>query len=193
MTTGPPIARPSTLAGLGASRREASLTKIACSIIVAPRPPYSFGQEIPAQPASWSFSCHSRRKAITSSRPLSGSGPGWFSSSQVRTSSRNSCSDGERLRSTRRGYSLLSGSDPLDQGAGAETAAAAHRHQAHLLVGALHLVEQGGDQPGAGRAERVPEGDRAAVDVDAVHVGVELAAPGGDDRGEGLVDLDQVD
>ena len=77
-------------------RRAASPTKIACSIIVAPRPPYSFGQEMPAQPASCSLCCHSRRKAITSSRPASGSGPGWFSSSQARTSSRNSCSDGER-------------------------------------------------------------------------------------------------
>src|SRR5437868_2471457 len=99
MTTGPPIARPRTLAGLGASWRLASAAKIACSIIVAPRPPYSFGQEIPAQPAACSFSCHSRRKAITSSSPASGSGPGWFSCSQVRTSSRNSSSDGDSVRS----------------------------------------------------------------------------------------------
>src|SRR4051794_25698193 len=99
MTTGPPMARPSRLAGLGASGRAASPTKIACSIIVAPRPPYSFGQEMPAQPAACSFSCHSRRKAITSSRPASGSGPGWFSCSQERTSSRNSSSDGDSVRS----------------------------------------------------------------------------------------------
>ena len=102
MTTGPPIARPSTLAGLGASWRAASPTKIACSIIVAPRPPYSFGQEIPAQPAACSFSCHSRRKAITSSRPPSGSGPGLFASSQARTSSRNCSSDGDSVRSIAR-------------------------------------------------------------------------------------------
>src|SRR4051794_29814088 len=99
MTTGPPIASPSTLAGLGASSRAASPTKIACSIIVAPRPPYSFGQEIPAQPAACSFNCHSRRKAITSSSPASGSGPGWFACSQARTSSRNSSSDGDSVRS----------------------------------------------------------------------------------------------
>ena len=37
------------------------------------------------------------------------------------------------------------------------------------------------------------EGDRAAVDVDAIHVGVVLTPPRGDDGREGLVDLDQVD
>src|SRR4051794_11866755 len=71
--------------------------------MVAPRPPYSFGQEIPAQPARCSWSCHSRRKAITSSRPASGSGPGWFSCSQERTSSRNSSSDGDSVRSIESG------------------------------------------------------------------------------------------
>src|SRR5204863_7781976 len=71
--------------------------------------------------------------------------------------------------------------------------AAAHRHEADLLVGALELVQQGGDQARAGRAERVAEGHRPAVDVDAVHVGVQFAPPGGDHGGERLVDLDQVD
>ena len=48
-------------------------------------------------------------------------------------------------------------------------------------------------QLGARGAERVAEGDGAAVDVDLVHVGVVLLLPGQHDRGEGLVDLDQVD
>ena len=47
------------------------------------------------------------------------------------------------------------GSDALDQRAGAEPTAAAHRHEADLLVGALELVQQRRDQPRAGRAERV--------------------------------------
>src|SRR3954469_20118426 len=84
-------------------------------------------------------------------------------------------------------------SDALNQRAGAEPAAAAHGHQAGLLVGALHLVEQRGDQARAGRAERVTERDRAAIDVDAVHVGLQLPPPGGDDGGERLIDLDEVD
>ncbi len=99
MTTGPPIASPSTLAGLGASWAAASPVKIACSIIVAPRPPNSFGQEIPAQPAACSLRCHSPRKAMTSSSEPSGSGPGLLARSQVATSSRNPSSDGDSVRS----------------------------------------------------------------------------------------------
>src|ERR671919_121527 len=161
ITTGPPIARPSTFAGDGVSARVASMTKIACSIRVAPRPPYSFGHEIPAQPASCSLLCHSRRNCTTSSSP-SGSGPGWFSSSQLRTPSRKPSSCGVSERSMGR---ELPGSDALDDRARAEAAAAAHRHQAGLLVGALQLVQERGDQAGAGRTEGVSERDRAAVDV----------------------------
>src|SRR3954465_13692890 len=48
ITTGPPIARPSTFALAGAFARAISSLKIAFSISVAPRPPYSFGQDRPA-------------------------------------------------------------------------------------------------------------------------------------------------
>ena len=60
-------------------------------------------------------------------------------------------------------------------------------------VGALELVQRLGDEDGAGAAERVAEGDGAAVGVDLGQVGAELARPGQHHRGEGLVDLDQVD
>src|SRR6478752_7070155 len=104
MTTGPPIARPRTLAGGGTSARAISWEKIACSISVAPRPPYSDGQEMPAQPASCSWRCQSRRKLTTASRPSpSGSEPGSFCSSQARSSSRNCSSEGESVRSIGRG------------------------------------------------------------------------------------------
>ena len=45
----------------------------------------------------------------------------------------------------------------------------------------------------AGRTEWMPERDRAAVHVHPFDVGLELALPGGDDRRERLVDLDQVE
>src|SRR3954451_5555338 len=48
ITTGPPITSPSTLATPGAFWRAISSLKIACSISVAPRPPYSFGHDRPA-------------------------------------------------------------------------------------------------------------------------------------------------
>ena len=52
ITTGPPITMPSTFTGGGALARAISSPNRACSTIVAPRPPYSFGQEKPAYPAS---------------------------------------------------------------------------------------------------------------------------------------------
>ena len=48
-------------------------------------------------------------------------------------------------------------------------------------------------EAGAGAAERVAEGDRAAVDVEPLLVDAELADAGEDLGGEGLVELDQVD
>ena len=83
--------------------------------------------------------------------------------------------------------------DPLDQRRRAEPAAAAHRHEAELLVRALELVQQRRDQPRAGRAERMAERDRAAVHVDPLRIGAELLLPGADDRREGLVHLEEVD
>src|SRR5918996_1607337 len=69
ITTGPPMTRPSTFAGRGAFARASSWPKIDCSISVAPRPPYSFGHETPAQPAACRVRCHARsssRKACSS-------------------------------------------------------------------------------------------------------------------------------
>jgi hypothetical protein len=54
-------------------------------------------------------------------------------------------------------------------------------------------MDQRGEQAGAGGAEGVAEGDRAAADVDPGQVGAGLALPGQHHRGECLVDLDQVD
>src|SRR3954447_10001657 len=100
MTVGPPIVSPSTLAICGARARANSSKRIACSICVAPLPPYSVGQVSPAQPRSLSLRCQSRRNWNEASSP-SGSLPGWFSAIQARRSSRNSCSAGESVRSTR--------------------------------------------------------------------------------------------
>src|SRR5215211_1552705 len=84
-------------------------------------------------------------------------------------------------------------SEPLDERARAQAAAAAHGHEADLPVGALELVQQRGDQARPGRAERVTERNGATIHVDAIPIRVELPAPGGDDRRERLVDLDEID
>ena len=76
ITTGPPITSPSTLAGRGAFERAISSLKIVCSISVAPRPPYSFGHEMPAQPAACSLPCHSRSNSNRAWSSPSGAVPG---------------------------------------------------------------------------------------------------------------------
>ena len=48
-------------------------------------------------------------------------------------------------------------------------------------------------EPHAGGAERVADGDRAAIDVELVLVEAELARAGHDLRAERLVDLEAVD
>src|SRR6201992_513973 len=83
--------------------------------------------------------------------------------------------------------------DALDDGAGRQRSTGAHRDQRGGLVGALQLVQRGGDQPAAGATHRVPQCDRAAVDVDLVHVWVVHPRPGQHDRRERLVDLGDVD
>ena len=65
-----------TFAGRGAFARASSSPKMDCSIRVAPRPPYSLGHETPAQPASWSFFCHSRSNSNWTWSPPRGAGPG---------------------------------------------------------------------------------------------------------------------
>ena len=67
--------RPSTFAICGARARANSSKRIACSICVAPEPPYSVGHVSPAQPRSLSLRCQSRRNWNEASSP-SGSRPG---------------------------------------------------------------------------------------------------------------------
>src|SRR5262249_48084101 len=55
--------------------------------------------------------------------------------------------------------------NPLDDGRGAHAAADAQGHQRGLLVGALELVEHGAKDHRAGRAERMAQRDRPAIDV----------------------------
>src|SRR5580692_1457428 len=83
--------------------------------------------------------------------------------------------------------------EPLDNGAGRQRTAAAHRHEPVRLVAALELVQNRRDQPTAGRADGVADGDGATVHVDLVHVGIVHAGPTHHDGGEGLVHLEEVD
>src|SRR5215471_14685545 len=88
---------------------------------------------------------------------------------------------------------VANSSETLDDGGRGHGATGAHGDQGGGGVPALQLMQGGGDQPGSGAADRVAEGDRAAVDVDLVRVGPVHAEPGQDHRGERLVDLEQGD
>src|SRR5215468_11371667 len=65
--------------------------------------------------------------------------------------------------------------------------------EAFLGVALLHLVEQRHKDAGAGGADRMAEGDRAAVDVDLVGIPAEVLVDGAGLRRERLVRLDQVE
>src|SRR4051812_10090033 len=85
------------------------------------------------------------------------------------------------------------GSDPLEDRPGRHRSASTHGDERAGAVGALELVERGGDQPGPGGADRVPQCDRAAVDVGALERCTGLLRPGQDDGRKRLVDLEQVE
>src|SRR3984885_15642061 len=87
----------------------------------------------------------------------------------------------------------LSRSDALDDRRGAHAPADAQRDERRALAGALELVERRAEDHRAGCAQRMAHGDRAAVDVDLAVVEVERLAKAQHDRGERLVDLEEVD
>src|ERR1044072_9906854 len=87
----------------------------------------------------------------------------------------------------------LAPSDGFEHGRQALADADAHGRNAEPAAAAAQLAEKGGGEAGAGAAEWVAEGDRAAVDVEALLVEPELSGAGEDLGGEGLVELDQVD
>src|SRR5438034_6352698 len=98
MIVGPTRFRPMAAGSTGARAAAYSSSQITRSIRLAPRPPYSFGHEMPIQPAACIVFCHARRRSYVarsdgtrssaaSSRHISG---GRFASSQPRNALRNS-------------------------------------------------------------------------------------------------------
>src|SRR5699024_1168576 len=65
--------------------------------------------------------------------------------------------------------------------------------EAVAALACAEAVEQGGGHAGAGGAPGVAERDRPAVDVELVVVDAEILGGRQHLRGEGLVELDQVD
>src|ERR1700722_15918510 len=84
-------------------------------------------------------------------------------------------------------------SDQLEDGGVGLAAAFTPRLAAVTGAGGAHVVHQGGHDPGAAAAERVTEGDGAAVGVEPGRVGAGLGEPGERHGGEGLVDFEGAD
>src|SRR5262245_37701224 len=77
----------------------------------------------------------------------------------------SSLSSGAYPRRSVSGTSFGIDLEPLDDGAGAETAAAAHGDEPERAVDALELVQRARDEAGTSGADGVAEGDGAAVRV----------------------------
>src|SRR5439155_23456541 len=73
------------------------------------------------------------------------------------------------------------------------SAADAHRDEAVALLAAEHLVGQRAGQPRAGHTERMPDRDRAAVDVEPLGIDAEPVAAVDHLDGERLVQLPEID
>src|SRR5487761_2342599 len=69
----------------------------------------------------------------------------------------------------------------------------AQRGDALPGIAALHFVQQRHQNAAAGRTNRVTDRDRTAVDVDLARVPAHLVVDGAGLRGEGFVDLEQVE
>src|SRR5680860_1575987 len=91
----------------------------------------------------------------------------------------------------RGGAARCKGSDLDDYGV-ALASAGADRGDAEPAAATTELVDERTDYARAGGADRVTEGDRAAVDVDVLLIDAEHPHRVERDRGEGLVDLPDV-
>src|SRR5258707_6101125 len=83
--------------------------------------------------------------------------------------------------------------NPLDDGRDTHAAADAQRDQRATRVAALELVDHGSGDHGAGGAQRVAHRDGTTVDVELLVGDVQILLELQHHRGEGLVQLEQVD
>src|SRR5271166_2897988 len=91
-----------------------------------------------------------------------------------------------------RAFSSLVIPQVLDDHRDALPAADARGRDSILRFTAAQLVHQRDDQPRSGRAQRMPERNRAAVHVDLVAIEPQLLLNRKILRGEGLVHLDEI-
>src|SRR4249920_3238910 len=82
---------------------------------------------------------------------------------------------------------------PLDAHCNAHATTDAERGETLLGVALLHFVQQGDQDAGTGRADRMADGDGAAVDIDLGGIPAEVLVDSAGLRRKRLVGLDQVE
>src|SRR5690606_2974090 len=82
---------------------------------------------------------------------------------------------------------------PVDDGGDPHAVANAEGDRTVTKVSAVHVLQARGGQPRSHRSPRLPRSDCASVNGDPVHIDPERAGDDHGDRGEGLVDLPEVD
>src|SRR5436305_15338540 len=88
---------------------------------------------------------------------------------------------------------IADGASALHAHRNAHAAADAERGKAFLGIALAHLVQQGDEHPRPGRADRMSERDRAAVDVDLGGIPTKVFVHRARLRRKGLVRLDQTE
>src|SRR5207245_7406789 len=182
----------------------------------SPEPPYSSGTPPPKRPSSpaffssWAISpslCCSSSGMSGATSLVTNSSAAWpisrwssVSSAGVKTSSargdsRRKPPPGARIP----GVAVVAISPPkylrkaLENARGAHAAADAHGNHAITRLAALEFAQNCGGQLRAGAAERMAESNGAAIRIDAGWVETGEANYGKRLRGEGLVQLDDID
>ena len=83
--------------------------------------------------------------------------------------------------------------DSFDDRRDTLTDADAHGRETVAAAALFHFMDEGRHDPGAAAAQRMSQGNGAAIDVESVETDAELAGAGKHLRCECLVDLDQID
>src|SRR6185295_7443227 len=191
----------------------ASLSETTSEVTLSsPSPPYASGTSTPSRPRSAPFLTRSRAsvQSFSSRRSRTGSTSLSTNSCAVRAISRCSsvsCSGVKTLSASgawrrnsppRRTVVVsvvvaIGRSHPFKDTSSAHPATNAHGHHAVARLASFHLVQDRRRQLRAGAAERMAERDRAAVDVEPIGIDRQRAQAGEDLRGEGFVQLDEID
>src|ERR1700693_2221163 len=90
-------------------------------------------------------------------------------------------------------FSFISSSKYLEQPGRAHSAAHAHRHDGVAHAAAPALEQRVTDEPRPGHAVRMPDGNPAAIDVQALGIDAETLLAVDHLDGEGLVELPESD